>query len=57
MKKGTKVSEEYKEQLRLMYEENKEKIHYMAKSGTLRRRAEALELLEILDIEAGELKE
>ncbi|MBN2109546.1 MAG: hypothetical protein JW705_00450 [Methanosarcinaceae archaeon] len=48
MKKGDTASEEYREHLRLMYEKNKEKIHYMAQSGTLRRRAEAPELLKIL---------
>ncbi len=51
MKKNDEYSDEYKEQLRVLYEENKETIHYMAKSGTLRRKSEALELLNILDIE------
>ncbi|MEZ5335829.1 MAG: hypothetical protein R2741_11645 [Methanolobus sp.] len=51
MRKNDEFSDEYKEQLRLLYEENKETIHYMAKSGTLRRKTEALELLNILGIE------
>ncbi|WP_407355840.1 hypothetical protein [Methanolobus sp. WCC5] len=51
MKKNDRYSEEYKEQLKIIYEENKENIHYMARCGTLRRKAEALELLNILGIE------
>ncbi|ETA68939.1 MAG: hypothetical protein PWQ51_761 [Methanolobus sp.] len=51
MKKDDEFSDEYREQLRILYEENKETIHYMAKSGTLRRKTEALELLNILGIE------